>query len=122
MICFQEGSELYRNQNLIEQEQNTVKIMIQLFCGKHHNLKNGSCSECTELYEYTVKRLKECIYGESKTTCKDCKTHCYKPEMRAMIKQVMRYSGPRLLYTHPKLVIEHVCRSLLTALNNYISA
>jgi hypothetical protein len=33
--------------------------------------------------------------------------HCYKPAMREKIKDVMRYSGPRMSYRHPLLALFH---------------
>jgi len=33
--------------------------------------------------------------------------HCFKPVMRDKIKAVMRYSGPRMLRTHPILAMNH---------------
>ena len=44
----------------------------------------------------------------TKTFCSVCKTHCYKPEMREQIRQVMRWSGPRMLFHHPVLAIRHL--------------
>ena len=34
--------------------------------------------------------------------------HCYQPQMREQIRQVMRYSGPRMLLYHPVLAIWHL--------------
>ena len=34
--------------------------------------------------------------------------HCYKPEMRERIRQVMRYSGPRMITKHPVAAIRHL--------------
>ena len=45
---------------------------------------------------------------EEKTFCANCKVHCYKPEMREQIRQVMRFSGPRMLLYHPFLAIWHL--------------
>ena len=40
--------------------------------------------------------------------CRNCKVHCYKPEMREKIREVMRYSGPRMIFHHPAAAIRHV--------------
>ena len=34
--------------------------------------------------------------------------HCYKPEMREKIREVMRFSGPRMLLVHLAAAIRHV--------------
>jgi len=38
--------------------------------------------------------------------------HCYAPEMREKIKEVMRYAGPRMLLSHPILAIAHLIDGL----------
>lgn len=43
-----------------------------------------------------------------KTFCAHCKVHCYKPEMRERIRQVMRYSGPRMIIYDPKTALWHM--------------
>ena len=50
---------------------------------------------------------------ENKTFCSNCKVHCYKPDMREQIRRVMRYSGPRMIKTHPILAIRHLIESKL---------
>ena len=50
-------------------------------------------------------------FMENKTFCSNCRVHCYKPEMREKIREVMRFSGPRMLLCHPILAVWHVvCR------------
>lgn len=48
---------------------------------------------------------------ETKTFCSNCRVHCYKPAMREKIRQVMRFSGPRMLFYHTMLAIRHVVES-----------
>lgn len=45
---------------------------------------------------------------EVKTFCSNCPVHCYRPEMRERIRQVMRDSGPRMLFHHPAAAIRHL--------------
>ena len=94
----------------IQRESKTVSHMIQLWCRNKHHTKDGLCPECEELLAYAQKRLGACKFGENKTKGHLCPIHCYKPEMRAKIQQVMRYSGPRMIFHHP---IEAI-RSLLS--------
>lgn len=91
--------------NQIEIEKRTVAAMIRVYCrGHHHALP---CAECEALQDYALKRLEKCPYGNRKPACKDCPIHCYKPDMREKIRQVMRYSGPRMLWNYPWLSIRH---------------
>ncbi len=34
---------------------------------------------------------------DPKPTCKNCKIHCYAPENRAKIREVMRFSGMHMI-------------------------
>ena len=84
----------------IEWEKRTVRHMIELWCrGKHGG--NNLCEECQSLLDYSLARLEHCRFGEKKTKCHKCAVHCYRPEMRARIREVMRYSGPRMILCHP---------------------
>jgi hypothetical protein len=91
----------------IEREAHTLSAMFLLYCQKQHGSRIGLCSECQELQDYSLKRLEKCPFQQGKTTCAKCPIHCYKADMRARIKVVMRFSGPRMLLTHPFLTVQH---------------
>lgn len=82
--------------------------MITLYCRKKHHHTPGLCPECEALLAYAHLRTKRCPFTKTKTFCAQCKVHCYAPAMRARIREVMRFSGPRLLLSHPMLVIRHM--------------
>lgn len=97
----------------LAREEKTIAAMIALYCRDHHETAagdegDGLCSECAELLEYARLRLEKCRYGADKPTCANCETHCYKPAMRERIREVMRYSGPRMLKLHPVLAVAHL--------------
>lgn len=91
----------------IEREKKTIKLMIEIYCRKKHKHKDSLCDECTELLEYAHKRLSFCKFGENKSTCGKCPIHCYKKDMKAKIKDVMKFSGPRLIIYNPLELIRH---------------
>ncbi|NQS91889.1 MAG: nitrous oxide-stimulated promoter family protein [Chloroflexi bacterium] len=91
----------------ISQERATVQAMISLYCHKHHKSQQ-LCEECSLIWEYTDERLEKCPFGVEKPTCQNCQIHCYKPEMRQKIKEIMRYAGPRMLFHHPIMAIRHL--------------
>ena len=86
--------------------------MIAMYCRDHHGAARGDddglCGECAELLAYARLRLRYCGYGSEKPTCVNCPTHCYAPAMRERVRVVMRYSGPRMLKSHPGLALWHV--------------
>ncbi|MBQ7957525.1 MAG: nitrous oxide-stimulated promoter family protein [Clostridia bacterium] len=94
-----------------EKEKHIVGEMIKLYCRKQHKTKNSLCSECNELKEYAESRSDKCPFMENKTFCSNCKVHCYKKEMREKIRQVMRFSGPRMIFHHPIMAINHLVQS-----------
>lgn len=95
-----------------EQEKELVSEMIVLYCKKQHKSKGRLCSECEELYHYARLRSDKCPFMETKTFCSNCKVHCYKPEMRQKIREVMRFSGPRMIFCHPVTVVRHMYETI----------
>ena len=93
----------------IAEEKRIVRLMIGLYCRHHHGGK-ALCATCQALADYCNQRLDNCKLGEDKTTCKKCPVHCYKPDMRERIREVMRYSGPRMLFHYPLEAIRHLMR------------
>ena len=85
--------------------------MIRLYCKKYHGTKTGLCPECAALAEYACDRSDKCPFMDNKTFCNNCKVHCYKPEMRDRIRQVMRFSGPRMIFHHPVMAMQHLISS-----------
>lgn len=93
--------------NRIEREKITVGQMIGLYCrGVHHS--DGLCDDCRELLVYAHRRLERCPKGEGKGTCRRCEIHCYRPDMRRCVAEVMRYSGPRMILYHPLAALRHL--------------
>lgn len=111
---------------VINREKAIVAMMIAKYCkGKQHlrshevnNGKSGSgarnemCTACRELLAYARLRLDHCRFGEAKRTCARCPVHCYKRDRRSEIKAVMRYAGPRMLWSHPFAVLQHALDGL----------
>ena len=66
---------------------------VEVYCDRKHATAGGAlCPECRELLEYAAGRLHACPY-DPKPKCKECKTHCYAPERRQRIREVMKFSG-----------------------------
>jgi peptide methionine sulfoxide reductase MsrA len=90
-----------------ESEKKVVTIMIHMYCRSKHGNKNTLCYECEELKNYAQSRLEHCPYGDNKPTCNTCPIHCYRRDMKVRIKEVMRFSGPRMLFVHPIETLKH---------------
>ena len=102
-----------------EREKETVTLMIRLYCRKRHAEaraaagvgKEELCPECEALATYARQRSDRCPFMEEKTFCSNCRVHCYTPEMREKIREVMRFSGPRMMFHRPVMAIRHLVES-----------
>lgn len=90
-----------------EREKETVSLMIAIYCRKKHGGKT-LCPDCAALELYARQRSDKCPFMETKTFCSNCKVHCYRKDMREKIRQVMGFSGPRMIFHHPVMAIRHV--------------
>ena len=106
-------AEIEKTERKRKKEQKVVEEMIALYCSKKHGRERGEklCEECKTLCDYAQARSKHCPFMERKTFCSNCKVHCYKTDMREKIREVMRFSGPRMLLVHPGMVIWHLISS-----------
>ncbi len=94
-----------------QKEIQVVEFMIKLYCKKKHKCDN-LCEQCKELLDYVKERRHKCPFGDDKTFCSNCKIHCYKPSMKEKIRQVMKYSGPRMMIYNPRLAIQHISETI----------
>lgn len=90
-----------------EHERRIVADMIALYCRKVHGSKE-LCDECRALAEYADRRTLACPQMDEKNFCSQCKTHCYRADMRERIREVMRFSGPRIVFYHPWAALHHL--------------
>lgn len=95
----------------IEQEKETIRKMVNLYCRHKHGSKQDPCGHCRELLAYAGKRLDLCKFGDRKPTCEKCPVHCYRPDMRERVREVMRYAGPRMILYHPLDALRHMMKN-----------
>ena len=96
-----------------EKEKELIPVMIRMYCkGNHPEGRSENCEKCMALTEYALFRLEKCPFKKDKHFCSFCSIHCYKPEYRDEIKKVMKYSGPRMLTSHPVFAISHVVQMM----------
>ena len=107
-LCTQKFNEM-RKLSRIEEERRIVEQMIRIYC-RHKEGNRTLCNNCQSLLAYATARLNNCPFKDHKKTCRLCPKHCYKPDMRAQIRNVMRYAGPRMLFYHPIAALQHIWR------------
>jgi hypothetical protein len=54
------------------------------------------CPDCTALWSHALEKRRKCPL-DPKPACKDCQIHCYSKEHRARIREVMAFSGRRMI-------------------------
>jgi hypothetical protein len=54
------------------------------------------CPECTRLLVHAFTKRSHCPM-EPKPACKHCPNHCYHPTYRAKIREVMKFSGRKMV-------------------------
>lgn len=93
----------------IEREKAVVGQMIAMYCRRHHGPRGAElCDDCRVLLAYAHQRLDRCPKGNGKTSCRKCSIHCYAPDKRAKIREVMRFAGPSMIFVHPVAAIRHL--------------
>ena len=54
------------------------------------------CPDCWALVEYALEKRFKCPL-DPKPSCKHCRIHCYSKEYRARIREIMAFSGRRMI-------------------------
>jgi len=94
----------------VDKDNRILAEFIQVFCNRRHGTHSKSiwnevdlgikspqlCDDCFKLLSYSVARRELCTQAP-KPSCKNCKIHCYAPEYRQKIREVMKYSGKYLI-------------------------
>jgi hypothetical protein len=87
----------------------TLESLIELYCKAEHGSRlSGLCMDCSDLLRYSLDRYDACPYKKNGRLCSICEVHCYKGEYRGKIIEVMRFSGPRLVFYHPFLALRYM--------------
>lgn len=91
----------------VARERETIEFMIRYSCKKQHH-QDELCTDCEKLLAYANERITRCPFKETKTFCSACKVHCYEKTMRQKVRDIMRFSGPRMLFHHPVMALHHL--------------
>ena len=54
------------------------------------------CSDCARFLAYALERRRRCPL-DPKPACKHCRVHCYSKEYRARVREIMAFSGRRMI-------------------------
>jgi hypothetical protein len=99
----------------VRHDLKTLAMFIRIYCDCHHRDQVRSevqlhthdvteiagkpvilCDECRKLLTHAFVKRTHCPM-HPKPMCKNCPSHCYHPTYRARIREVMKFSGRKLL-------------------------
>lgn len=104
-------------ETLTAQQVKELKVLlafVRLFCRHKHQAASQSpilvpaelssasrrpvslCPECQGLVEHAIQKRRKCPL-DPKPSCKHCHIHCYSKEHRARIREIMGYSGRKMI-------------------------
>ena len=95
----------------LSRHSKTVTVMTGMYCRNRHG-RETLCPDCQALLHYAHQHLEKCPFKDSKPPCAKCPVHCFEPEMRERVREVMRYSGPRMMRRYPVLAVLHLIDGL----------
>ncbi len=96
---------------------NDLKVMarfIEVYCHARHDRSSQAlsdlptalqpcfpkglqlCPDCAALLDHGIRKRLNCPL-DPKPTCKDCHIHCYSKEYRASIREIMAFSGRKMI-------------------------
>lgn len=111
------GTTTAQRQELTRREVKDLKVLAlftSVYCDAHHDGEKGPfdaesqalpdlgvhrrafCGECRDFLAYALTRRLKCPL-DPKPTCKHCHVHCYRAGHREKVREIMRFSGQRLI-------------------------
>ncbi len=105
----------HKTPHLTHKEKKDLKILAlftSVYCRDHHAEtreplsslprqlacleKYRCCASCRDFLIYAIERRLNCPL-EERPACKHCHVHCYRPDHREKVREIMRYSGKALI-------------------------
>ncbi len=104
-----------QRQRKLQRDLRVLARFVAIYCDDLHRQQNRSpahirghdvttllgheielCDDCLRLLTHSLVKRSLCPL-DPKPACKHCPSHCYHPDYRAQMRQVMRHSGKRLI-------------------------
>ena len=99
----------------LEKDRATVEAIGRIYCKRYHREASkdvsGLCESCRRAVDLTVDRAQACPNNHEEN-CEDCAIKCQRGDDQKRIKEIMRYSAPRMLVRHPLMTIEYLRKKL----------
>jgi hypothetical protein len=107
---FMQNTSMVQLTKAQKKELGVLSNFVRIYCRAKHGLrfeakvelrhlsgkKTLLCDECAALVEYAVHKRSSCPL-DPKPSCRSCHIHCYGMEYRARIREIMSFSGRRMI-------------------------
>lgn len=100
-------------ETVTRQQKKDIRLIgkfVEVYCNGRHgaterslfNLPAGLgerrlCPGCADFMQYAVTRRIKCPLEAEKPTCKHCRVHCYNRANLEKVREIMAYSGKKLM-------------------------
>jgi hypothetical protein len=100
-------------ETLTKLQKKDIKLIgkfVEVYCSGKHGVAEKNlfslpeqlgerrlCPECSLFMHYAITRRIKCPLEAEKPSCKHCRTHCYNKANLAKVKEIMAYSGMKLM-------------------------
>lgn len=100
-------------ETMSRQQKKDIRLIgkfVEVYCAGRHGSSGRStfqlpaglgqrrlCSECGQFLAYAMAKRIKCPLEAEKPSCKACRIHCYAPAQRERVREIMAYSGRKLL-------------------------
>ncbi len=96
----------------LRRREKVLHTMIHLYCRARHMGSEKLCPSCSDLFSYAAEKMRTCPSLDRGMFCSSCEVHCYGEKEREQIREIMRYSGPRMMLHHPLMALSHLLHTL----------
>lgn len=100
-------------ETLTKHQKKDIRLIgkfVEVYCaGKHGAVERSPfalpadlgprqvCPDCAGFMAYAIAKRMKCPLEAEKPTCKHCRIHCYGKTEREKVREIMAYSGRRLM-------------------------
>ena len=100
-------------ETLTKHQKKDVKLIskfVEVYCEGHHGKaarnpfhlhgglgRRSLCPDCAEFMAYAMAKRVKCPLEAEKPSCKKCRIHCYAKTQRELVREIMAYSGRKLM-------------------------
>jgi len=98
---------------LTKQQSKDIRLIgkfVEVYCAGKHGVAEKElfrlpaglgerrlCPGCSAFVQYAITRRINCPLEAEKPTCKHCRIHCYNKPNLEKVKEIMAYSGKKLM-------------------------